>query len=267
MSDSDLTKKYIIPNLKPFFEQMGEMAISLNKSFSKFGKIILQYNDMIEQWSQRISTIIKPLVDGTIVENYKSSFEEWGNYGWTIIESAPISLFFEIPQTQIDADKIALRYLKKSELELLFKDLYTYKIKKLELDEAIKCFKSSCYKACAMIVISMIEQKLLNFQDRNGEFDSKKVGGKAVSRFNTYMSNSGGIDEKSIKYLLYCNITVFLKKLFESANNFKDEPDFLNRNFIMHGMTKKKVRRKDCIKLFLALKNFLLLSEFYNFKC
>lgn len=258
---NDIIKQWI--KHKNLYVQRLEM----NKAFIIYSQNIQHYNNIIKQWNKKISSILKPLANGTFVEKYKSSFEQWGQYGWTIIDRAPFSIYYQIPQTQIEADKIVLKYLKEQDLELLFKDLYTYKIKKIEIDEAIKCFNTSCYKACAMIVISMIEQKLIKFQDVNGNYSKKFVGRGAVNRLHEYITNSDELDEKSIKYLLFCNTTAYLTKLFENANDFMKEPDLLNRNFIMHGMSKRRVRRKDCIKLFLALKNFLLLSEFYNIKC
>lgn len=35
----------------------------------------------------------------------------------------------------------------------------------------------------------------------------------------------------------------------------------MNRNFVDHGMLHRKVRRMDCIQLFLAYYNFLMFEE------
>ena len=52
--------------------------------------------------------------------------------------------------------------------------------------------------------------------------------------------------------------------LFESANGFRTEPDCLNRNYLHHGMSKRKVLKKDCIKLFIAYHKTLKLASKIN---
>jgi len=52
--------------------------------------------------------------------------------------------------------------------------------------------------------------------------------------------------------------------LFDDAKDFRLEPKHLNRNFVNHGMAKRDVRRKDCIKLFLGLSNTIEMLEFYE---
>lgn len=53
-------------------------------------------------------------------------------------------------------------------------------------------------------------------------------------------------------HLELLNYSSFMNTLFESARGFRDEPGTLNRNFLHHGMSKRKVLKKDCLKLFVA---------------
>ena len=52
-----------------------------------------------------------------------------------------------------------------------------------------------------------------------------------------------------------------LEKVFEGGKDFKNQPDVINRNFLDHGMMTKKVRKKDCIQLFLLYYNMLELLD------
>ena len=75
------------------------------------------------------------------------------------------------------------------------------------------------------------------------------------------------IDDKSYDHfefdLLYCfNTLSCLSTLFESSNNFENEPNHINRHFMMHGMSNRKVTYHDCIKLFLLVYNLVFLSDY-----
>jgi hypothetical protein len=61
--------------------------------------------------------------------------------------------------------------------------------------------------------------------------------------------------------LMMTNYVSCLKKLFEGADDFKPQPDVINRNFLCHGMLWRTVRRIDCMKLFLVYYNTLRFLE------
>jgi len=61
--------------------------------------------------------------------------------------------------------------------------------------------------------------------------------------------------------MFYTNLFACLKKVFESGKDFKNQPDVINRNFLDHGMMTNKVRKKDCIQLFLLYYNMLELLD------
>ena len=50
-------------------------------------------------------------------------------------------------------------------------------------------------------------------------------------------------------------------EVFEKGNDFRKQPEVLNRNFLDHGMLTRKVTRKDCVQLFLLYYNILELLD------
>ena len=49
---------------------------------------------------------------------------------------------------------------------------------------------------------------------------------------------------------LFCtNLFACLQKVFESGNDFRKQPEVINRNFLDHGMLTRKVTKKDCMKI------------------
>jgi hypothetical protein len=175
------------------------------------------------------------------------SYRKWGEFGWTIIEHSPFSFFANQPESQNDADKQALRFFNKNGIVILFNDLQKLQVNKKDLESAVFCFKNNQYKACAMLLCAMIEASLIKIQPKE---QWRKVGRGAVRRFKEETIGIVSLEESKILCLRAANVLSFLYMLFDDANDFRSEPKHLNRNFIFHGMSKRDVRRKDCIKLF-----------------
>ena len=57
-----------------------------------------------------------------------------------------------------------------------------------------------------------------------------------------------------------------MKTFFDHGNDFKIQPEVINRNFVTHGMLHRNVSRRDCIMLFLLLYNFTEHINSFNFK-
>ena len=242
--------------------------------YSDFVKSILvvpkEFNEAINKlgkFAYNIIRILVPLIDGTFVKQNKATIERWAEFGWTIIAHAPIDLFFQVPKNQLEADKMALQYCKRKDLEILFEDLYSYKTRKSFLDEAIDCFNNATYMACSMILISIIERKIIQFQKINGKCRDLNVGMTALKWMKTHLENNQKVNNATIVYLFLLNFEKFLENLFYYTDDFRNEPNNLNRNFLMHGMSSKRIRRKDCIKLFLAVRNFDYLLNYYDYQC
>ena len=84
-------------------------------------------------------------------------------------------------------------------------------------------------------------------------------GAAAVNRINNKYNE---VHEDDIKVWFFSNLTrenlfCALAVLYANGNDFKEQPAVMNRNFVDHGMLHRKVRRMDCIQLFLAYYNFL----------
>ena len=192
---------------------------------------------------------------------WQKSFEQWGSYGWAIINHAPIGFQTSPPKSQIDADKQALLFFKKTDLLSLWSDLKEHPFSSKEItdiDEAIFCFNARKYKASSLIICALIDGVSIKKQDHTERIS---VGTKAIVKIkNDFNTTSYAAAEGFI--FMYCkNLLKCLFTLFANTNDFKTEPPRYNRNFVSHGMSKRKVLRKDCIKLFLILNNLMHLTE------
>lgn len=233
-----MTTSIIKQSIVPVFESIANMQESTFRELAKAAKV----------WNE---------IDWNAL---KDSYRKWGEYGWTLIGDAPLSLYANEPESQQDADRQALRFFTKKKIEILFNELQRFNINKKDLKSAFFCFNSRQYKACAMILCAMIEAPLIKIQPI-AQQHRRKVGKGAVKRFNDETAVAITIEDSKLLYLHIANVLGFLIMLFDDANDFRLEPKHLNRNFINHGMARRDVRRKDCVKLFLGLNNIMEMLE------
>ena len=119
------------------------------------------------------------------------------------------------------------------------------------------------YKSCALILLALIDANLIRKQPRTDKPKNRPVGLGAI---------------KGIKGKIVCddvwqgfyvsldcaNVLEALQIIFAKGNDFVEQPKVINRNFLDHGMLYRKVRRMDCIKLFLLYYNMLEMGEIGN---
>lgn len=234
--------------------------------------ITKSYKSMIPDYSKMfwgISSALQELVNNihipTITEEDKKqliqSYTTWGKLGWTPPPNAEFNVFNTEPKDAKDAYQRLRGYFTASAMDELFTEIRQLKhIKKTDFDEAVNCFKTGYYKACSLILFSLIDSRLIRSQideERNGA--GMRMSGKRAAK-----KLFGRIESKYIKESMLftvfnqVNILSALETVFEAGKDFKVQPTVINRNFVDHGMLYRKVTRKDCIMLFLLLYNFTM---------
>lgn len=216
----------------------------------------------------KIEKSINEYINNDIFEEMKQvhqSYKKWGNYGWTFIPSVVLGFYHTSPDSLEDADSKALAQLTKDEFGNLLKLLRVKNINIDDLDEAVYCFEHKKYKACAMILFSMIDFLFINPQPANPQPDREKgehsrfIGSRAFSDAKTEIERHGMLTPQ------HYNTYPCLFQFYKNTEDFmREPPDIINRNFIAHGMSKRSVSYIDCIKLFLALYNTSVLLNFQN---
>lgn len=178
--------------------------------------------------------------------------QAWGMYGWTLVpEIIPVRLWEVFPCSQEEADKTMMEYFLSNKVLDLMDSILAESTQTDILNEAIQCYKNGCFTACASLLLSLVDGTLISSY-ANSKFENKKTGKNAEQRI---------INESYTNYFFRCpgilklqsiNFHTYISQLFDRANNFSDEPEWINRNFVHHGMSKRQINRADCIKLFLA---------------
>ena len=173
-----------------------------------------------------------------------------------------ISLWDKRPKSQNEADKYAISVFSKKDFERILEELKKETHNGPLLTEAIICFKNRLYAACASLLFSLIDGELISSKANTLELN-KKTGAKASERVTKNVKKDEAFSLPGFFHLQIINFEGFMEAYFKNAEGFKKEPKNLNRNYLHHGMSKRKVLRKDCIKLFIAYKQTI---DFSNYK-
>lgn len=192
--------------------------------------------------------------------NVEASFCMWGKYGWvTDGQLMSVDLWSECPPNQVEADKFVLSRMKKLYMLEMYAEVEQLTANKKVFNEACDCFDSKLYTACASLLLSLIDGALIRAQE--GKHENKRTGAGTEKRVAEEVSKDSAYSLPGYFHLELLNYNAFIQTLFESGNGFKKEPDHLNRNYLHHGMSKRKVLKKDCIKLFVAYRKTLRLTS------
>lgn len=263
-------------------------ALSISKSIASIASTIMgstpAFMSNLKAIQTNLGRIINTRIDwnaivipGLSEEKKKErieAFRQWGAYGWTVIPHANFKYFNTAPTSSKEANEKALSCFRtKKQMEEFWKAFDSVeKIKRSDFEEAIKDFDNRCYKSCAMMLYSLIDGRLIRLQggpktEKENLESAKKTkrkparysGAAAVNRINNKYNE---VHEDNIKVWFFSNLTIenlfcALAVLYANGNDFKEQPAVMNRNFVDHGMLHRKVRRMDCIQLFLAYYNFL----------
>jgi len=242
--------------ISPILEGLGKAIIKTSEIANAMQPML----DIMEQLSGKIAETIAnfqlPTFTAEERQRILESHQLWGTFGWTWLPSASIGFYHKPPLDIHDANTKAKRLCSDEEMEKIFQNLRIYRLRKDDLESAIFCFQNRQYKPCALLLFGLIEAKLIRKQTK----EWRAVGIGAVKALKTQVEAS---DEMEMFYtmLCYANLFACLETIFAKANNFKNEPVVINRNFLDHGMSNRRVRKRDCIQLFLVLQNLLLLME------
>ena len=226
-----------------------------------YQKITSNIQTAFQQIQQAIDYYAQNLAVPSITEERKQQLLEshrmWGSYGWTFAPNGEWDdLFCTSPSDKKEADRKVSSRIKDS--ENIFNSIYSHKrAKKSDVSEAIKDYNDKRYKSCALILLGLIDAQLIRFQRyAETQGNRRKVGSNAILKAKKRVGIDDHDDWFSIA-MFYGNLFACLEKIFEDTNDFKNQAEIINRNYLCHGMLSKPVRRRDCLQLFLLYYNML----------
>lgn len=269
--------KPIIPDMSILTESLSqiaqsvintqEMARSIAESFQP---IIEMQQSFVAQIAKQAAQVLSQLPSLSYseerIEEMRKALCKWGEYGWTLPGHAKLSDFLIEPSDAKEANSIASKYCTKAYMHNLFEKSKEFaSVKKSDFSEAVDDYNDKRYKSCACILFSLIDARLIRMQTEKeqGKLVRRKVGKGAVEKSRDKILNDSDIENTFFNILRFENVYTCLAKFFEDGKNFVEQPEVMNRNFLVHGMLTRRVSKRDCDQLFLLYHNWLSILEKY----
>lgn len=251
-------------SVKLYMPDTSQITANIQKSLEPIMSISKKIGEMVIGINSQLKSVFEKIKIPQITDERKAELQEacetWGNYGWTILPNADLDLFTYKPKSMEDANALVVEYCDKKSMHELFDLTKNVKgVKVVDFEEAIYNFENKKYKSCAMILMSLLDAKLIRMQrnvDRNSK-GKRSSGLGAIKKIESRILQEQDIDKKFLLLLSYTNLFACLRVVFADGDDFKRQPKIVNRNFIGHGMLTSKVKKRDCIQLFLLYYNFL----------
>lgn len=259
----------VAPNLadaaKESFSNIQEIVFMIQQAMEpieQMSKVVSEtLSGFVSQLSSLFELIKMPDISEEQKEELRFNFEAWGKCGWTSMPNSDLTIFENAPTDIKDANNKIKIWCKKEDVEILFEFLHSAEgVNKTDLEEAISLYYSQQYKPCAMLLFSLIDAKLIRMQrkeDRDIKTKRRNSGAKAIKKIKQRIELEQDINETFYLLLLFVNLFACIEVFFEDAKDFKKQPTLINRNFLQHGMLTRRVKKRDCIQLFLLYYNFL----------
>lgn len=182
------------------------------------------------------------------LDKLRNNARLWGSYGWSIsrltlaeMRNPPISI--------LEADKIYDRRISNKTFQSVIERIDANISRKKDFQECVELYNKRRYKPCAMGLCALIEGQLVMTMPKNKKRRTGKIALESVPDENCNL----------IKVLRLENTIETYQYFFKNGNNFnRGIEGELNRNFLMHGMMYKPVKKRSCIKLFLLLEAIIV---------
>lgn len=229
-----------------------------------FNELLLAINE-IKKFYDENKDIIHASIEAFIKlpERLKTAGDEWVKYGWVpFLPNSDLGIIAEAldyPKTQNEADNRMLNLLNNCTYDVLFQgisDLITDSENKMQLfEESVFCFNNQKYTSCVLNIFAIIDICFLENQPKESKDKNRKLPGNAFGK----MFGEEKTDDSNT--LLYITVGI-IKETYKNGKDFSIEENKLNRNFVSHGMNKRKVTKTDCEKMYVLLYNVLALFQY-----
>lgn len=240
--------------LEPLQNQFKKINAAIDFSWINHSFKIEISEELLSLFEKISSRTKEALIPEKIKMEITKKAIEYANLGLTYLIS---STYDDLPDINENlANQICDDFSKSDKYETL-KD----KVKNLEfineqqVEEAFLCFENGFYYSCISVLFEIIERELLSKQSiKIGSNNRRKtVDRKKISEMKEILSYENSISE----YFIEMNFLYLSSYYFNDANDFIDESfdkfPVINRNYIAHGMTNRKVTKNDCVKLMMYI--------------
>lgn len=184
--------------------------------------------------------------------------------GWTLPAELPISAVNALGNTDEldDVNSFMEQFYSYDDyrnMKSMIKGIQESKIKEGLIKLVTECwsaFNTKMYAMCATSLLSVIEGILSEFSDDKQDVRMMKVCQKHVDNFPS--------DGSTILKHVWISYNQFIRNLYQKSDFTADEPEAINRHWLLHGRSDFEVEEIECMKLFNAIHSLCMVVNKEN---
>lgn len=124
-------------------------------------------------------------------------------------------------------------------------------------DQVVSAYSTDHFHLACIGLFSILDGVLSDFTEIPGTQYRKRI-----TAIEEKMDNQLELDDMDKKTIcIHKTITSFEDSIFKDYYSFVNEPDVLNRHWVMHGRSRRDYTRFDCLKILLWMDAIVFLSE------
>lgn len=117
-------------------------------------------------------------------------------------------------------------------------------------------FQNDLFAICATSLMSVIEGILSEFSDDKQDIRMMRICQKQV--------DSSPANEETIAKHVWISYNKFIRSLYQKSDFTSNEPDEINRHWLLHGRSDFEIEELDCIRLFNAVQSLCMIVNKQN---
>ncbi|MBR2715006.1 MAG: hypothetical protein IKB73_02220 [Ruminococcus sp.] len=241
----------IIKNIGISLSALGEKMVHIAEEYSRY------FEENVVPALRSLYEDI-PNLSAEEKEELNKFAENLLNNGWCMSLFLPIVVYKEDLSTLEKADAYVLKYCTNENIEKIYDTLLENDIDEEKVSNIKTCINNKAYMACSALLISMIEHCVVcDCKITDNALLKEKAIEKLKNVYNEVSSNKISIYLYLHNYSLYLSI----KEVFKDIKNLAivDDSKFVvpSRHCLLHGYSKRKYTKKDCLFLLLLLYGFV----------
>ncbi len=231
----------------------------------KITEIVGEYSQyFIENVVPALSAFYEPIPD--LSDEQKEELHKFAktllNNGWCMFDFLPIVVYTQDLSSQEKADAYIMEYCTTENIDRIYDTLLEGGVTKEDVYNIQSCYNNEAYKACASLLISIIEHYIVcECKITENPLLKEKATEKLKNVYNEVPANKISIYFYLHNYSLYLGAKEVFRDIKDITN--VDDSDFAvpSRHCLLHGYSKRKYTRKDCLFLLLLLYGFVKQKE------
>jgi len=249
----------IAKNIEQYRDISKQLVENIIQPMVEFQKRVTEITRPLAEFQKNISMIVAPLAEFAKIG---SAAELLGRNQFVFWDYISKDFALEILQSE-DINGLMLEHYTRNESIQIKETIQACKSNKLIkpytklLSQSISAYKRKQYHLAIMGLLGVVDGLLSDISEKPGTHIESRA--KAIT---DKLSDDIELSKEDFSvWFLYSTFMDIVKSIGTTAPFDGGEPELLNRHWIMHGRTKKKISQLDCIKIINFIYGILLVNK------